>query len=83
MKETEIMSNFRANSKFQNIEAQWKPEIRQLFIKLAIAVHNKNMDWWFTKDAIRFGYLGSTTNSTRRIGHIPLNVNQLNIRIKN
>ncbi|WP_435036499.1 McrB family protein [Pseudomonas neuropathica] len=45
----EILNHFQVSKDFRERQPKWSRETRQLFTRLAVAIHELGFDWWSTK----------------------------------
>lgn len=46
---TQVLQHFQGCKDFKARQPNWSPKMTQLFVRLAVAVHELGFDWWSTK----------------------------------
>jgi 5-methylcytosine-specific restriction protein B len=55
IEEAELIAHFDGNPSFKAARQSWTKAERELFCRLARAVHRAGLDWWHTGAGLRFG----------------------------
>jgi 5-methylcytosine-specific restriction protein B len=75
--EKAIIAHFRSNEDFSKRQPKWPAEVTSRFCRLATAVHDAGLDWWYTKSKsspLRFGRKEKGPGNGRPIGWLlPMN----------
>jgi 5-methylcytosine-specific restriction protein B len=71
--ERDLLKRFQVHKDFITRQPNWSPKVSALFCRLAQAVHNAGLDWWFTKSTnsqLRFGRKEKGKGKGRPVGWI-------------
>jgi len=63
----QVLNHFRNNGDFSKRQPKWPAQTTELFCRLANAVHDAGLDWWFTKSTnrqLRFGRKNGNGNGS-------------------
>ena len=79
----EVLRHFNSKRQFEDVSRHWEPELRQLFCRLAHAVHNSGLDWYHInmKGAVRFGCKNPGDNTASSVaGYIRVKNDRISVR---
>ncbi len=81
--EAEILRHFEVSKAFRARQPQWSPETTQLFVRLAIAIHEVGFDWWSTKSTnaqLVFGWKQKGAMKGSSVGVLFVQAHRVSVR---
>ncbi|WP_256578397.1 MULTISPECIES: McrB family protein [unclassified Pseudomonas] len=79
----EVLEHFKISKDFRRRQPEWSLETTQLFVRLAIAIHEVGFDWWSTKSTNAQLVFGSKQKNAIRgssVGVLFVQANRVSVR---